>query len=950
MLMHQSMFANIVHDLDKDGEAYSAVLRAQKRLERSGTEIEYSEEDYINMLKYQRIIDTYKCAEGIGLEETDRIFHMETLGSLVTRTGTRKNVKFLLFNDVLMYGWARKIRASFELSDSGLEEVQDKLLRDYRIGFVNTSMACIIEFRHRRDRHMWFAKMEQLICKARVLKYNSAQPVAGLYTLARLKNRCAVCSKNIGGFFLKSYNCYKCKQLVCASCAKSKIRFVDTKKGEHKLPATHDRMMRTITVEAVCGTKIPAEPPITLCTFQRVFSLVCSTYLLPPGLSQTYCSSPKHAGNTKEVARGASLSSNSPSANGEGSPFISLRSVLYTPSTSIKTLCKEESESPKASRRLICSKSRRRRREGRVEKEGGLWQHKHRRAVSSSPVRRKGPSSPSTRSKCRLCSKCAERLRAVPLEARGDCNAASPATCEGEGLSDLKRSVDGGHLNNPFTSSYTSHSLSSPSSGKQRQKKKLSLTKGLLRAEQDYVALMLKTVKVVVRPTMLRAKDLAVQADPEVLDLMDLIEQISIVNFEFMKDLQSKVEHWKDDEAIGELMLQLGPMGEVYVKYFQCYTRAFMLLEDKKWRFWFNRCRLSLGSPLQSFLSIPKRRLEQYKAAAKGMLQATSPVHFDHRYLQEALDCMEDVLGNLPPIKKMVLSSTNSYTEREEPESAMESACSQVSEYRSYSRPLPYVLRHGDSKYDLKLNATANNPLASTTSSVFKSNNIKVASCDTTSSTILASTENTDDKATNSGNVGDVSCLAVTASNEGGKDNDGDDDSKGITSSVLQNEVMDRGAENKPNSGCSADIPAIDTELSPKQTKAMEEKGDSDEKGPSRATHGTGGNGMHGARLACNKRNCHRENGHAMTCSAAYTNPLKDAEGNQISERTVQTPEIRRKRINTAQRHKRSKSSGHKVIASGTRVKDLISWFTKASLLSLVESPQNIEGKHNVKR
>mmetsp|Transcript_20902 Transcript_20902/g.29205 ORF Transcript_20902/g.29205 Transcript_20902/m.29205 type:complete len:702 (+) Transcript_20902:129-2234(+) len=534
-LVHAHMLRLILKgnaELDNNGEAYAAAERAIASLKRGGAEIKDSRQEYVRRLKFKRIVEKYKCAEGVKLEVPNRVLCLETRATMITKDGGRSDVNFILFNDVLMYGWADKIRGEHVLANCGLEEVSNKRSGDYSVGFLSEDCAFIILFKHQQVRHEWMITMGNLIRDQRIACFGTEKAPPSLCTLQYLENRCAICERKLGAIFKRSHLCHVCKKIVCSRCAKTKIRFVD-RSSEVDI---EKRQVQNSQISAV--NRLP-------------------------------------------------LGSNASEGHGTYGHYRRSRS----------------------------------------------WTKIRHRSVSPTRVDKHMP---------RMCDLCVKDTR----EKRSQSNSrkASPERTDAN------------------TSTGTTQGIKSREEAKipKKQLRRLALAQVLLEEEENYVEILLKLVRVAVRPTIIMTSSSEKAGSGEVIFLLDSLSQIAAVSFRFLRDLQERIACWRDDQSLGEIMLQLKPIGDIYESYFNHYAKAMEALDSSTWKSWFKRTRLSLGAPLSNFLTLPRMRLEKYHNFLKQSLVNTSRVQVDYVHVREALHGMEDLMEKLPNVPSWNLCITSS--------------------------------------------------------------------------------------------------------------------------------------------------------------------------------------------------------------------------------------------------------------------------------------------------
>eukprot|EP00466_Bigelowiella_natans_P014737 jgi/Bigna1/127094/aug1.3_g1802 len=178
--------------------------------------------------------------------------------------------------------------------------------------------------------------------------------------------------------------------------------------------------------------------------------------------------------------------------------------------------------------------------------------------------------------------------------------------------------------------------------------KRFAVAKQMLDEETEYVRLLRSTVRSIVRSTLHQTRTGELRDFPAHMILfLDGLEQIYVINLQFLQDLQMRVNTWYQQQPLGELFLQLGPLVLLYQDYLFLYPAFLDLRTDNTWRSWFKHIEEKLDGQLEVSFLRPFNRLMQYLALAKELENVTPKLHHDHAHLREAINLLEPVVSTM---------------------------------------------------------------------------------------------------------------------------------------------------------------------------------------------------------------------------------------------------------------------------------------------------------------
>jgi len=193
-----------------------------------------------------------------------------------------------------------------------------------------------------------------------------------------------------------------------------------------------------------------------------------------------------------------------------------------------------------------------------------------------------------------------------------------------------------------------------PNSQRAKSLKRLAIAKKLLKSERQYVETLIKINRTVIRPTFFMTKTGIVERLPKhVIIFLDRLEQITAINFQLLQDLQSRVDAWHQQQPLGEVFIQMQPLGLVYQQYYEAFASVLKTMEDPRWNAWFKRQKISIGQEtygVRVFLSLPIQRLFAYKEYIQDLIPITSRIHADYRHLEQAAEEIEVTLKKAPKL------------------------------------------------------------------------------------------------------------------------------------------------------------------------------------------------------------------------------------------------------------------------------------------------------------
>uniref|UniRef100_A0A7S4DM18 Uncharacterized protein n=1 Tax=Lotharella globosa TaxID=91324 RepID=A0A7S4DM18_9EUKA len=196
-----------------------------------------------------------------------------------------------------------------------------------------------------------------------------------------------------------------------------------------------------------------------------------------------------------------------------------------------------------------------------------------------------------------------------------------------------------------------------------KESKRMTIARDLLTGEGDYVDLLRKVVRTFVRPTYLMLKNKLIASLPEdTLRFFNSLEQIYAVHQHILKEIKFRIERidkekWREEKDrdcyLGELFLMMKPLCTVYKQYFMKLEATVKLMEDPTMMKSFEKQHSALENSLQTYILLPIKRLEKYRATMRALLTCIENEHQDRPMLRTSLRVVEVQIREAPAAKAL---------------------------------------------------------------------------------------------------------------------------------------------------------------------------------------------------------------------------------------------------------------------------------------------------------
>mmetsp|Transcript_1765 Transcript_1765/g.2478 ORF Transcript_1765/g.2478 Transcript_1765/m.2478 type:complete len:1057 (+) Transcript_1765:18-3188(+) len=160
--------------------------------------------------------------------------------------------------------------------------------------------------------------------------------------------------------------------------------------------------------------------------------------------------------------------------------------------------------------------------------------------------------------------------------------------------------------------------------------------------EQSYVAALFAICDKIL-PSLRSAGN--VLSEDDIRKIFANVEQIRSLNFNFLVDLQGRIEEWSDQQTLGDVFLKIIPYFKVYINYYRNYDTVPAAIENFSAKKAFSRWlktptvgEATSGQGLLQLLIQPCQRIMRYKLLLKELFKQTPSDHPDYKTLSQAMD------------------------------------------------------------------------------------------------------------------------------------------------------------------------------------------------------------------------------------------------------------------------------------------------------------------------